>query len=736
MPSVRISFRRQTHPPRAGLALALMFLAFPPSEMTAQDAPSRPLPPDTYADVHVETLLRLARDARGEIVEGLESYEGRMWERAYVGLSAARFRRERGLFRQERSALIRWTREGEHTVLWEGARRDVPIVGLSSATSDTAGGETGRAGGMAESLARDLSREAVPPPLQFDPGSDRMFFSGDNWAFHPLSDSAGLHYRFHSGDTLRIRIPEREAPLTLAEVRVEPRRAEFQLLTASLWFDTESGSLVRAIYRPARPFDLALEEPEDASEVPGFLQPIRAEIRHITVDHGLYEFRWWIPRRFSFEGEAQVGRWARFPMTFEWVIEGLVANEAPAPELSPGALPPGWLRREVRVVRDGRTRWVTTLVPPPETLASSPALTPADDLRSEAFTDEEIREIERTLSELIPAPLSFEPRLIWGLEEGMTRFNRVEGLSTGAALAVPLPRGRTAHAEVRIGVADLSPNAELRLRQGNAASWESVSLYRRLAVASEWSPGHSLSASVGTLLFGEEWTPWYRALGGEAAFGREGRQTHLEGRLFWEAQSEAVKETDFHLWNVISEDSLPPNIIPNEGEWYGASARLRWQSGIDPNRPRLSGSLRAEGGGGSTSYGRVWASSAVTFPLLGNWAGALEGGAGTTVGSPPYQRQFFPGGPAIFRATRPGERAGEAFWFGRAELGAGFPGARVVFFGDLMHLGSRKSFSSGAPDAAVGVGAAFLDGLLRADLSRGIRGVEGWRLYFYLDGLF
>jgi len=94
----------------------------------------------------------------------------------------------------------------------------------------------------------------------------------------------------------------------MIEVRVDPRRPDIHLVAGSLWFDQGSGSLVRASYKPARPFDLELIEPEDAEEVPGLLKPITAEIKYVTVEYSFHEFRYWLPRRFALEGEATVGR--------------------------------------------------------------------------------------------------------------------------------------------------------------------------------------------------------------------------------------------------------------------------------------------------------------------------------------------------------------------------------------------------------------------------------------------
>ncbi len=75
-------------------------------------------------------------------------------------------------------------------------------------------------------------------------------------------------------------------------------------------------------------------------------------------------------------------------------------------------------------------------------------------------------------------------------------------------------------------------------------------------------------------------------------------------------------------------------------------------------------------------------------------------------------------------------RGGNAFWMTRAELGKTIEGARAVVFTDLGWVGDRDH----ARD--VGVGASFMDGLIRFDLARGIYPGTQWRFSGYLDGVF
>ena len=92
-----------------------------------------------------------------------------------------------------------------------------------------------------------------------------------------------------------------------------------------------------------------------------------------------------------------------------------------------------------------------------------------------------------------------------------------------------------------------------------------------------------------------------------------------------------------------------------------------------------------------------------------------------------------PGGPGSLRGYGGNAARGDAFWRTRLELANQWPAARVVVFGDLGRAGPREQLSLTKPLAGVGVGASFIDGLLRVDLSRALRRPTGWRLDFYTD---
>ena len=627
---------------------------------------------------------------------------------------------------------MRWASDGTRIVRWEGARRESEALGISSTT------EAGVGRDMADRIRRDLSGVRsdttlvdpyLPPPLSFDPASDRIAFGGD-WALNPLADSAVYHYRYSSGDTLRITLPGADRGVVLAEVRVEPRRAEFRLVSASLWCDTADGSLVRAGYRPARPFDMAIDGDGD---VPEFLGPIRAEIRYVSIDHGLYDLRWWIPRRFAFDGEATVGTRAAFPIHIEWTLDDMRVNEATA--LVPEVAPDGWILREVELERDDRPLRVTVVVPPATQLATSPELSSRGGTAPSAFREEELEDLRRTLLQLSPAASLAGFRVTFGLRSGVTRYNRVEGLSTGIGAWLALPSLFALHGEARLGLSDREPLGALRIERGTPDWSQSVGVYRRLDPSSEWAAAHTVASSVETVLWGGERTPYHRAWGVETVASRSGRRVRASVRLFGERQRTAVRTTHAHLARLWNDHPMPENPPATEGWWRGVGLGVRWEVRDDPGRVHAFGRFEAEAGTGPTDYARAWTSVGLTGSLP-HLAGAVEAGVGGSAGALPLQRHFFPGGAAVFRGALAGEHAGEAFWFARAELGPASPGLRLVTFADWMAVGARDRLGEVETLVAVGAGVSIMNGLMRLDVARNLRGQRDWRLDAYLDGLF
>jgi hypothetical protein len=210
-----------------------------------------------------------------------------------------------------------------------------------------------------------------------------------------------------------------------------------------------------------------------------------------------------------------------------------------------------------------------------------------------------------------------------------------------------------------------------------------------------------------------------------------------EFRAFAESHWAEKKNTNFSLANLLGRSDPPPNIAADEISIAGLSARLRAQGGVDPAALITTGTLWGEVGVGDARYARLAIGGSATMPLFWRVAGSLEGAAGTTFGDVPTQRLYYLSGPQTVRSFEPGQITGEAFWLARTELAVGYPVVRLVAFGDFGSASARSELGMADLFVSVGGGVSLLDGLVRADLARGVHGTGPlrWQFLVYLDAL-
>jgi len=708
---------------------------------------------DTFRDEAARELIRRARAERGREAAGLASWESTIRERISVGLTTQDIRRERGLFTSERVGRVRWDSTGVETIRWFGIRRAVPIAG--------------------EGAEIEVERPENLTEFPVDPAGDRLVLAGSPF-HHPLADDAGDYYRFASGDTMRVILPSGEE-VVLAEVRVEPRTSDFEILAGSLWFDLASAALVRGAFRPARPFDLQLDEPEEAADVPGFLKPIVVRVEAMIVEYALYDLQWWLPTRVRFEGDGQIGSLLTIPVVVEAFTQDVEINE---PGLDPEfPVPEGWTRSEIgpcddphegrrrrderdapdedeeeqedRVEAeaageaqdaepcenpDGPTRII--LLPPEETLVEWFDSDEESQLSNEEpFSSDELNQIRDRLGKITlpPAPTAEPTIRLAGF-----RYNRVEALSGGVRAEVPLDGETRLIGEARIGLADLVPNLSASVVRRSGDGEVEMAGYWKLQDVGDWGNPFALLPSAHALLLAYDDAQYYRVAGLSVGW-RGGGTTRTELRLFGERHIDAPKETDVSLPHLLSDYEFPENVTAEKATLFGVSGRVRLQAGRDPDKPIYTATVWAEGAVGDREYIRYAGSGSVGAPIARVAEVALEASAGSSVGTPPPQRYFFLGGVETLRAfpNTPDANRGTAFWLSRVELGTRNPALRFVLFSDLGWAGSRSDFTFDDPAISAGIGISGLDGLIRLDVARSLQGREpnAWRVYLSVDGL-
>lgn len=734
-----------------------------------------------FKDATARDLLLRARAARLQQDSSLLSYDVKSYQRISAGMSIRETARDRLIFRTESAAHVRWHRKTGAQVEMLGARTAIPIVeGIKEAQ---------------EEAQNDIDDVLAVP---YYPGKDELWLfdnigsSGDDedddgitMLIHPVAEGSEAYFTFATGDSVLMTLPDGKR-ITLREILVIPRQPRWNLVVGSFWFETDGAHLVRAVMRFSEPMDIwetVEEEDSTAKEdvpflVRGLISPMKAEITAVTIEYGLFEQRFWLPRTQGAEGYARVS-FMRVPFKVEeryrynsvngidslpkvpappWSTAKAHRDSLKAAGLDSAALRKGMsayyaerdsstmrARKEQCAVGETYTlvryRYESAL---PMTIAlpcdAEKLRTSAElpksiyDDGEELFGAKERAELMQALDmRLQPSWSPRAPRVDWGL--GHTRYNRVEGFGSGATLESSLGKGYTVSLGARASTADLQLNGELGLARSNGRTQLRGALYRRLAVSSDFGDPLSFGASFNTLMTARDEGFYHRAWGGELT-GTRPMRGGLTWRLFAEQQWNAPVETRWSLFRGANDSRYVGNVVADQAWLYGAGVRWRGSKGLNPLGWRASADVRLEGATGDFEYGRAFLETTLSRGL-GPVAASLTGSGGTTSGTVPAQRQFFLGGLQSVRGQNAGTGVGESFWLGRLEIGTNQAAFRPLIFGDIGWAGARNDWGrSVRPMRGVGVGASFLDGIMRIDLSRGLYPTVQNRLDFYFEARF
>ncbi|MFM8302206.1 MAG: ShlB/FhaC/HecB family hemolysin secretion/activation protein [Gemmatimonadota bacterium] len=761
-----------------------------------------------FASAGARDLLTAARAARAAQDSALRAYDVTSYQRTSVGFNLRETARQRLLYRSEGAARVQWKR---------GVGAKLEVLGARAAVPAAGGAEDARRE-MDESM--DLADLMAIP---YYPGRDELWIfdaiggppeADEEGAIlvHPIGEGAEAFYTYAIGDSMTFDLP-RGRRLVLRELRATPRTPAWNLVSGSFWFESEGSQLVRAALRFSQEMRMweiiKAQDPKEYAEVPllarGLLNPLEANLEGMTIEYGLYEERFWLPRDQRAEFSAQAS-FMRIPVQIEQRFRYASVNGAvdvPPIEVT--------VSRRWRVMRDSlraagvdedqrrqlmremfarndslaklerdrqcalgprhverRSRYqgveLPMLVELPcdrSTLASSPELAGsllADD--EQLFDGADAQLLERLLRDALPpGTIAGPPTFSSGLP--LTRYNRIEGLGTGIEAEMMLGYGLQGRALGRVSLADRQLNGELTLRRLGARGPSTLTVYRRLAVSSDFGSPLSFGASLAALLYGRDEGFYHRSWGAELT-GRESKGNGLDWRLFVEQQSTADLATRWSLFAGANDSRMVGNVVAEGGTFAGAALRWRGSRGVDPAGWRALWDLRAEGASGRVdelppmmrpaiwcpecppepepvrdrSYGRFLAEGTLSRGL-GPLAASLTGAAGSTAGRVPAQRAFFLGGLQSIRGQSADAATGTAMWMTRAELGLNQAAVRPVVFYDMGWAGDRARWrESTTALRGAGIGLSFLDGAFRADLSRGIAPVRQTRFDLSVEARF
>ena len=399
----------------------------------------------------------------------------------------------------------------------------------------------------------------------------------ENEIIHPLAAGAEAYYTYQSGDSVEFQLPGGQR-LKLRELRIRPRQPKWNVAVGSLWFDASTAHLVRAVYRMAQEMDImavakeANEEEHDPDDdiprwVKPMITPMKANVSAITVEYGLHEGRFWLPRSQTIEGEAQVS-FMHIPFKLEqrYTYES-VNGTLPLPDMTIAVADTASdsvsraARREVRRneckqgtervrAHHNRDEDLQILVRVP---CDTVALAHSSELPKSIYDEGEqvfgTAERDALVSEALTlgAQPEFNPQrpsFSWGLP--FTRFNRIEGFSSALAVDEVLGSGYSAHGLFRLGAADLSPNGELSVDRTDGRRKIGIGVYRRLAASNDWGDPLGFSSSVSALLFGRDEGFYYRTWGAELK-GDKDYGVINDWRVFAEQHFDATVHTEFAI---------------------------------------------------------------------------------------------------------------------------------------------------------------------------------------------
>jgi hypothetical protein len=729
-------------------------------------------------------LLERARNARMSQDSALMSYDVMAHMRISAGMALSRLGRDRLIFRHENVTHVQWHRNTGAWIEVKGARTAIPIIPEDEQEKES---------------RQALDDSEITGVMPYYPGQEPLISFGGTQSVkaqvderdivNPLALGSEAYYTFAVGDSVSFRLPDGKV-IQLRELDVRPRQPRWNLVVGSLWFDVATGQLVRAAYRLAIPIDIWAqvkeEEPDVDEDIPIWVKPLispmRAQVKAIAIEYGLYQGRFWLPRLRSADGDAQVS-FMRVPFKFEQSYRYRSVNaidSLPEIRLAAVAVPPDSLTDDQRdqwrdSVRNERRRQRRAVADSIEQgLRDSVTVCDSQDFRTsthrggegsglkiavrvpcdvskleqsselsksiydegeEIFGSKDRDELmKQALSMGAQPPLaigSLPPTLNWGLE--FTRFNRVEGLSSGFQVEQKLGSGYTAALAARLGSADLEPNGDLSLARSNMTTTVRAGIYRRLVSANDWGNPLSFGSSLSALLFGRDEGFYYRASGAEIEW------TRGVGALSWRLFAERQRTANQHVTRALG-PAFGPNTITRQGGFVGAATRILHSHGLDPNGFRVFTDARFETAL-SDSAGAFHGRGALDVTLsrgLGDIAAAMTLSGGSSVGELPPQRRWFLGGAHTIRGQlADSSYSGNAFWMGRLEVGTAVQGVRPVVFGDIGWTGNRDRLRHiGRPISGVGAGASFLDGMIRFDVARGLYPREQTRVYLYLDAKF
>lgn len=698
-----------------------------------------------FKDQVARSTLLQARVARLRQDSALKAYDAMSYQRVSAGMGFSRIGRDRLLFRHESAARIRWQ---DGVGVWidvKGDRSALPMAGPKEMREEI------------ESEANDPDFKAAIP---YYPGYEPLWVGGsmaraqvdESEIVNPIADGAEAYYTYEAGDSVSFRLPDGKT-IRLRELKVRPRKPKWNLAVGSLWFDTQSGQLVRAAYRLSVPIDIweiaKADDPKADEDIPVWVKPMimpmRAQISAIAVEYGLHEGRFWLPRLRMAEGDAQVS-FMHVPVKLEESFryasvnrkDSLPAIEVGSPRnprldsLSAEEL--AAYRDSVRLATRARVKaendsiraGLKKRVPRVNVCDTAEVRTTTSNrydqtLKVAMRVPCDVSKLENSPD--LPASIYDPGDELFGTRELEALRSEALSLSAQAPLQLRLQAGMLPPPVIAYGPSMMRYNRVEGLSAGISVEQQFGGGYSGLAIGriglADREPNVELTVTRTNLLDAihvagynrlVSASDWGRPLSFGSSFsalmfGRDegfyyrasgaeiggGRESGFGGgtRIEWRGFVERQRSAAVHTNFAVNGADFPANLVARRATFVGLGTRLSNSRGLDPQGLRVFSDLRLEVANADSLYGRGALDLTVTHGL-GQMAAALTLSGGSSVGGVPPQRLWYLGGSQTVRGQSPDPlQSGNAFWLTRMELGSNDVGMRPTLFGDIGWVGDR-----------------------------------------------
>ncbi|UCC49797.1 MAG: hypothetical protein JSV41_06465 [Gemmatimonadota bacterium] len=581
-------------------------------------------------------------------------------------------------------------------------------------------------------------------------------------AVHPFAQGADRYYRYELGDTVTLLTPTGQ--VELVEVKAVPIRGDEALVVGSLWVAAETGDVgamqIRFVGKP-------LWADEDDPEGSTWANRILAV--SATLEHGLWESRFWLPHHQELElmvhipfiSEVAVpivfrNEFGRYDVNTGEPIAWLSPDSARTPrpaggeehtEREPDARLTITIGSEDEPEDSARARTTVTagpweggweiIRPPDDSLLAydewdQPLETPAS-----RITLPSAAELERRARQLAPEIAGRKTFAIqYDRLPELIRYNRVEALGLGLSARWDIPRRAfwSVGGSVGFGLADLEPKGRLGLRYDPPGARIDLSAYSELHLASSTltDERRAYGNALRALFLGRDDADYYRASGAALTLGK--RWGRLRGRVGvgYEDHRSVDRNTQVALPRIWEDSIFRPNPQAVEGGFWrgdvGGTLYLgEWTRPTD--RAELTLGFEVGAGPGSIEYVQPRAALRGRVDLGGLISIALAADAGWTGGEVPPQREWRIGGLQTLRGYEYAVGQGDSFWAGRIEAAYKRGAIAPVVFADFAWAGDTEEWPGDDPTWSVGAGVSLLWGALRADLAFPESGDPMFELY-------